>query len=182
MTTYLVTGASDGIGLYASRQIAELGGHVIMVGRSPEKTRVAAEQVRDAVPDARVESMLCDFASQASVRELAERVLAEQPRIDVLVNNAGTVYAERTVTGDGIEATFAVNHLGGFLLTELLKDRLVESAPARIVFTSSVGHHRGSMDLDDPGFEHGGYQIMRAYGRSKLANILYARFLARDLD
>jgi len=182
VTTYLITGASDGIGLHASRQIAEHGGHVVMVGRNPGKTAAALEQVQEAAPDARVESMLCDFASQASVRELAERVLAEQPRLDVLVNNAGTVYAERTVTDDGIEATFAVNHLGGFLLTELLKERLIESAPARIVFTSSVGHHRGSMDLDDPGFEHGGYQIMRAYGRSKLANILYARYLARELD
>jgi retinol dehydrogenase-14 len=182
LTTYLITGASDGLGLHASRQIAEQGGHVVMVGRNPVKTRTAVQQVQEAAPDARVELMLCDFASQASVRELAERVLLEQPRLDVLVNNAGTVFAERTVTDDGIEATLAVNHLGGFLLTELLKDRLVESAPARIVFTSSVGHHRGSIDLDDLGFEHGGYQIMRAYGRSKLANILYARYLARELE
>jgi NAD(P)-dependent dehydrogenase (short-subunit alcohol dehydrogenase family) len=99
----------------------------------------------------------------------------------VLVNNAGTVYAKRTLTADGIEATFAVNHLGGFLLTELLKERLVESAPARTVFTSSIGHYSGTLDLDDLGFERG-YQIMRAYSRSKLANILYARYLARELE
>jgi len=180
--TYLVTGATDGIGLHACRQIAEQGGHVVMVGRNPEKTLAAVAEVRAAAPAGRVESQLCDFASLASVRELATRALAAYPRIDVLVNNAGTVFADRTVTEDGFEATFAVNHLGGFLLTELLKERLVESAPSRIVFTSSVGHFRGSMDLDDPGFEHGGYGIMRAYSRSKLANVLYARHLARDLE
>ena len=99
----------------------------------------------------------------------------------MLVNNAGTVHARRTVTDDGIEATFQVNHLGGFLLTELLKTRLVCSAPARVVITSSVGHLRGTLDLDDVGFERGGYSVMNAYARSKLANVLYARSLAAEL-
>jgi NAD(P)-dependent dehydrogenase (short-subunit alcohol dehydrogenase family) len=97
------------------------------------------------------------------------------------VNNAGTVHDKRTVTEDGIEATFQVNHLSGFLLTELLLDRLVASAPARIVTTSSVAHFGATLDFDDLGFEHG-YQIMRAYGRSKLANVLYTRELARRLE
>ena len=115
------------------------------------------------------------------MRQLAKSVLATVDRLDVLVNNAGTVYDERTTTGDGFEATFQVNHLGGFVLTESLKDLLVASAPSRIVFTSSAGHYQGTMDLDDPGFEGGGYTIMRAYNRSKLANVLYARTLAREL-
>ena len=180
MKTVLITGASDGIGLQASRQIAEQGAHVVMVGRNPDKTAAAVAQVRAAVPGARIDSMLCDFASQAEVRSLSEQVQERLDRLDVLVNNAGTVHAKRTLTTDGIEATFAVNHLGGFLLTELLKDLLIRSAPARVVFTSSVAHYRGTMDFDDLGFERD-YQIMNAYSRSKLANVLYARHLADDL-
>jgi retinol dehydrogenase-14 len=179
--TYLVTGASDGIGLEASRQIAELGGHVVMVGRNPDKTAAALARVRAAAPGATVESMLCDFSSQAAVRELAALVLTNLERLDVLVNNAGTVNDKRVLTSDGIESTFAVNHLGGFLLTELLKDLMIRSAPSRIIFTSSVGHYRGTMDFDDLGYEHG-YQIMKAYSRSKLANVLYTRRLAEQLE
>ena len=180
--TVVVTGASDGIGLESARQLAGLGHRVVMVGRNPDKTRAAAASVSAEHPDAVVETALADFASQDSVRALAADLLARCERIDVLVNNAGTVFAERTVTDDGIEATFAVNHLGGFLLTELLLDRIVASAPARIVLTSSTGHYQGTLDLDDVGFERGGYRIMRAYGRSKLANVLYTRELARRLD
>jgi retinol dehydrogenase 14 len=128
-----------------------------------------------------VDALLCDFADQSAVRRLAQDLLRTCDTIDVLVNNAGTVYARRTLTVDGVEATFAVNHLAGFLLTELLLDRILESAPSRIVFTSSEGHYAGTLDLDDVGFEHG-YSIMRAYARSKLANVLTARLLARRLE
>jgi retinol dehydrogenase 14 len=124
---------------------------------------------------------LCDFTDQSAVRRLADDLLTTCDRIDVLVNNAGTVFSRRSLTVDEIEATFAVNHLAGFLLTELLLDRIRESAPARVVFTSSEGHYSGTLDLDDVGFEHG-YSIMRAYSRSKLANILTARLLARRLE
>lgn len=179
--TIVVTGASDGIGLESSRQLAALGHRVVMVGRNPAKTHAAAAFVAAEHPDAVVETALVDLASQASVRALASDLLARCDRIDVLVNNAGTVFDRRTLTDDGIEATFAVNHLGGFLLTELLLDRIVASAPARIVLTSSVGHHQGTMDFDDLGFESG-YGIMRAYGRSKLANVLHTRELARRLE
>jgi NAD(P)-dependent dehydrogenase (short-subunit alcohol dehydrogenase family) len=179
--TFLVTGASGGIGLQASRQIAEGGGHVVMVGHEPDKTAAAVTQVRAAAPGAAIDSMICDLGSQVEVRALSEQVLERLDRLDVLINNAGTVHAKRTLTTDGIEATFAVNHLGGFLLTELLKDLLIQSAPARVVFTSSVAHYRGTMDFDDLGFERG-YQIMDAYSRSKLANVLYARHLADELE
>jgi retinol dehydrogenase 14 len=179
--TIVVTGASDGIGLEASSQLAAEGHHLVMVGRNPRKLEAAVARVRQESPGVPVESFVCDFASLAAVRALAEQLLASYPQIDVLVNNAGTVFDKRTLTDDGLEATFQVNHLAGFLLTELLLDRLRESAPARIVTTSSIGHFNGTLDFEDLGFEHG-YQIMRAYGRSKLANVLYTRDLAARLD
>ncbi len=180
--THVITGASDGIGLECAQQIAaaEPGCRIVVVGRNPDRTASAVDRIRRAQPECRVDSLLCDFADQHAVRRLAEELLATCDRIDVLVNNAGTVFSRRTLTDDGVEATFAVNHLGGLLLTELLLDRLKESAPARVVFTSSDGHYRGTLDLDDLGFEHG-YSIMRAYSRSKLANVLTARHLARRL-
>jgi retinol dehydrogenase-14 len=181
MKTIVVTGASDGIGLEAASQLAAQGHHLVMVGRTPAKLDAAVARVRGESPEVPVESFVCDFASLADVHRLADDLLAAYPRIDVLVNNAGTVFDKRTLTVDGHEGTFAVNHLGGFLLTELLLDRLVASAPARIVTTASVGHYRGTMDFDDLGFEHG-YQIMRAYSRSKLANVLHTRHLAARLE
>jgi NAD(P)-dependent dehydrogenase (short-subunit alcohol dehydrogenase family) len=128
-----------------------------------------------------VDSLLCDLASQAQVRALAESFLAKYERLHVLINNAGTVYVKRTVTQDNVEATFAVNYLSAFLLTNLLLDRLIQSAPARVVNVSSTGHYGGTLDFNDLGFEHG-YQIMRAYSRSKLAEVLFTRELARRLQ
>jgi NAD(P)-dependent dehydrogenase (short-subunit alcohol dehydrogenase family) len=181
--TYVVTGGSDGIGLECASQLAaaEPACRVLLVGRDPGRTAAAVARIRAESPTVRVDSLLCDLGDQAGVRRLAAELLSACERIDVLVNNAGTVFAHRTLTTDGLEATFAVNHLGGFLLTHLLLDRLRESAPARVVFTSSDGHYSGTLDLDDLGFEHG-YSIMRAYSRSKLANVMTARTLARQLE
>lgn len=179
--TVVITGASDGIGLEAASQLATQGHRLVLVGRNPAKLDAAVSRIRGESPVAELASYVCDFAELEEVRRLGESLLASYPRIDVLVSNAGTVYAHRTLTADGIEATFAVNHLAGFLLTEKLLDRLRASAPARIVTTASVGHYRGSMDFDDLGFERG-YQIMRAYSRSKLANVLYTRELTRRLE
>ena len=151
----------------------------MLVGRNPEKLAAAAAEVR-AAGAAGVDSVVADFESLHSVRVAAKGIREVCPRIDVLVNNAGTVYASRTLTDDGYEATFQVNHLAGFLLTEELKDVIVASAPARIVITASTGHFPGTMDFDDLGFEKG-YTIMRAYSRSKLANVLHARSLAAEL-
>jgi retinol dehydrogenase 14 len=180
--TILITGATSGIGLEAGVALARSGARVVLAGRDPAKTAATVDQVRRRAGAAAVDSVLGDFASQASIRQMAQDVLARYDRLDVLVNNAGVVNASRTVTRDGIEATFAVNHLGPFLLTNLLLDLLKRSAPARIVNVSSVGHYRGTLDFDDLGYERGGYQIMSAYSRSKLANVLFTRSLARRLD
>ncbi len=179
----MITGGSDGIGLECASEIARTrpGSRIVLVGRNPERTAAAVARIRREQADCTVDSFLCDFADQAAVRRLAGDLLAACDRIDVLVNNAGTVFARRTLTDDGIESTFAINHLGGLLLTELLLDRVEESAPARIVFTSSEGHYSGTMDLDDLGFEKD-YTVLRAYCRSKLANVLMARLLARRLE
>jgi len=177
--TVLVTGATSGIGLEASVALARQGARVIMVGRNQAKTEAARADVASRSGSKEVSYLLADFASQASVRALADAVRSRVERLDVLVNNAGGVNKARTVTADGIETTFAVNHLGYFLLTNLLLDLVVKSAPARVVTVASVGHRRGTLDFEDLGFERGGYSIMRAYSRSKLANILFANELAR---
>ncbi|WP_084477650.1 SDR family NAD(P)-dependent oxidoreductase [Nocardia jejuensis] len=180
MKTMLITGATSGIGLAAARQLAADGHRLVLVGRDTGKLAAAADQVRAAGASA-VDTYLCDIGSQASVRQLAHRVRAEHERIDVLANNAGGFTMRRTETTDGIETTFAVNHLGGFLLTELLLDLLIRSTPARILFTSSVMHYGATLDTEDLGFRHG-YTPNAAYGRAKLANILYVRDLARRLQ
>ena len=178
--TVLVTGATSGIGLEASVALARQGARVVMVGRDRAKTELAAVAVTARAGVKPEAQLLCDFSSQASIRALAGQVLERFERVDVLVNNAGGVNKTRRLTVDGIEATFAVNHLGYFLLTSLLLDRLVKSAPARVVTVASVGHRRGTLDFDDVGFERG-YSIMKSYARSKLANVLFAAELARRL-
>lgn len=177
--TVLVTGATNGIGFEASIELARRGARVVMVGRDARRTETARAAVLDR-GGAQVEALLCDFSSQAAIRALAESFRARHDRLHVLVNNAGGVNKARRLTADGIEATFAVNHLGYFLLTNLLLDLLVQSAPARVVTVSSIGHRQGTLDFDDLGYEKG-YGIMRAYTRSKLANVLFANELARRL-
>lgn len=174
----LITGATAGIGLECATQLAS-GNHLVLTGRSRSKLDAAAARVSGSGA-VRVDTLLCDFASLNSVRALAAKVLDSYDHIDVLINNAGTVYAIRTETQDGYEATFAVNHLAPYLLTELLKPLMIASAPARIVITASTAHYRGTLDFDDLGYRHG-YSTIKAYSRSKLANVLYTRDLAREL-
>jgi NAD(P)-dependent dehydrogenase (short-subunit alcohol dehydrogenase family) len=181
--TYVVTGGSDGIGLECASQVAaaEPGCRIVLVGRDAKRTAAAAARIRAESPRCSTDALLCDFADQSAVRRLADDLLLRCERVDVLVNNAGTVFSRRTLTIDGVEATLAVNHLAGFLLTRLLLDRVRDSAPARIVFTASAAHRSATLDLEDLGFERG-YSIMRAYARSKLCNVLTARALARRLE
>jgi NAD(P)-dependent dehydrogenase (short-subunit alcohol dehydrogenase family) len=179
--TILVTGASSGIGLQASLDLARRGARVVMVGRDPRRTAQAVAEVKTAAGSSQVSGLICDLGSQSAIRLLANTFRSGNDRLDVLVNNAGGVNKTRTTTVDGIEATFAVNHLGPFLLTNLLLDLIIKSAPARVVTVASVGHLQGTLDFNDLGFAHG-YSIMRAYSRSKLANVLFASELARRLE
>ena len=177
--TILVTGATRGIGLAASLALARHGATLILVGRDRERLAAALAAVRRQ-SSAEPSGYLADLSIQASVRALAGSVLRDHPTIHVLINNAGGVNKHRLLTADGLERTFATNHLGPFLLTTLLLDRVIASAPARIVTVASVGHRDGTLDFDDLGFERG-YWIMKAYRRSKLANVLFASELARRL-
>lgn len=177
--TVLITGSTHGIGLESAAVLAGMGARVIVLGRDAGRVADAREVVA-ARSGAAVESYLCDLSSLRAVNRLADEVLRDVPRLDVLINNAGSVYARRTLTEDGIEATFAVNHLAHFVLTQRLLPRLIDSAPARIITVASGRHHKGTMDFEDIGFARG-YQILRAYGRSKLANVLFASEQARRL-
>lgn len=183
MSTILITGTTSGIGLEAAVALARQGNQLVLLGRNQRKMTAAVDEVRRraglaAAPD----SWLCDFGSQAQIHRLAADVLAKYDRLDVLVNNAGLATRRREVTEDGFERTFAVNHLGPFLLTNLLLDLLVKSAPARIVNVASVEHYDATMDLTDLGFERGGWSMVKAYRRSKLGNVLFTRALAKRLD
>lgn len=178
----LLTGGTSGIGLEAAVSLAKAGAELAVVGRNPSKTAEAVADIGRRAGRPLLPPFLCDMADLDAVRRLADEVLERMPRLHVLVNNAGTVYDTRRTTAAGHELTFTVNHLAPVLLTERLLPRLRESAPARIVNVSSVGHYRGSMPLDDLHFEREPYAIMKAYTRSKLANVMHARHLARRLE
>ena len=172
----VVTGASDGVGASAARTLAGRGDQVILIGRSPAKTSAVAAELG-------AESHVADFAQLQQVRDLAAELRGRHQRIDVLLNNAGLIAGrQRTVTADGHELTFQVNHLAPFLLTLLLKDRLV-TAQGRVITTSSqAGAARDArVNLDDLDLAHG-YTGLRAYKASKLANVLFTRELARRWD
>jgi len=177
----LITGATGGIGLAAAQALAALGANVAIVGRNETRTRVAAAAIGAAAKAAAVTTFVADLSSQAAVRKLAAEVLARCPRLDVLVNNAGAMYGTRQLSKDGIELTWAVNHLAPFLLTTLLLDRLKASAPVRIVTTASRAHQGALIPFDDVNAERG-YRSFGRYGETKLANILFTAELARRLE
>ena len=179
--TVLVTGGTSGIGKATAAGLAALGARVAITGRDPVRTRDAAADIAAAVGNPAVDPFAADMSSQAAVRRLAKEILNAYPRLDVLVNNAGGFWTTRRVTADGLEQTFAVNHLGVFLLTNLLLDRLKASAPARIVTVASAAHGGARINFDDPQGEQG-YSAQRAYARSKLANVMFTYELARRLD
>ena len=168
--TFVITGASDGIGAAAARKAAALGHRVIVVGRNPEKTAAVAAEIGEAY-------YAVDFSDLGAVVALAEELTETLDHIDVLANNAGGVFTPRQVSRDGIEKTLQVNHLAGFLLTHKLLPILTASK-ARVIQTSSMAAARGTIHFDDLQLEHG-YGEMRAYAQSKLANVLFTQELQR---
>jgi retinol dehydrogenase-14 len=189
--TVLVTGGTGGIGRATAVALARLGARVGITGRDAARTSAAAADIaaaagqpangQPATGRPAVDAFPADMSSQAEVRRLADAVLTAYPRLDVLVNNVGGFWSTRVVTADGLEHTFAVNHLAPFLLTDLLLDRLKASAPARIVTVSSGAHSMGRLNFDDLMGERK-YSGQQAYNQSKLANVMFTYELARRLD
>jgi retinol dehydrogenase-14 len=177
--TVLITGATSGIGRATAVGLAMLGAHLAITGRDLGRTEDAARELR-AVGSGPVEIFVADLSSQSEVRRLAAEARQRLSRIDVLINNAGGCWNTRHLTPDGLEHTFALNHLAPFLLTNLLVDRLKQSAPARVVTVSSNAHAMGRIAFDDLQGERS-YSGSRAYDQSKLANVLFTYELARKL-
>ena len=179
--TVLITGGSGGIGKATAVGLAALGARVAITGRDRGRAEAAAVEIRAATGNPEVDAYGADLSSQAEVRRLAAEVLDAYPRLDVLVNNVGGSWATRHVTVDGLEHTFAVNHLAAFLLTNLLLGRLKASAPARIVSVSSGAQSLGRIDFEDLQGERG-YSEQKAYPQSKLATVMFTYELARRLE
>ncbi|MHA2347269.1 MAG: SDR family oxidoreductase [Candidatus Hodarchaeales archaeon] len=170
--TCMITGANSGIGKATALELARMGSQIIMVCRNQKKGSMVQEEIIKKTNNSKVELMVCDLSSPASIKKLTYDFLANFDNLHVLINNAGIMTGKRTETIDGFETGFAVNHLAPFLLTNLLLDTLIATAPSRIITVSSGIHHRASINLDDLQSMKK-YSSMRVYGQSKLANILF---------
>ena len=178
--TVLVTGGTGGIGKATALTLVAMGARVAITGRDQARAEVAAREIQAAHHGGEVVAFGADLSSQSEVRRLADEVQRVLPRLDVLVNNVGGYWNSRHVTVDGLEYTFALNHLAPFLLTNLLVDLLSRSAPARVVTVASNAQAQGHIDFDDLQSERS-YSGARAYNQSKLANVLFSYELARRL-
>lgn len=179
--TVLITGATDGIGKQAAKEIAAMRARVVLVGRSEERCEQAAAEVIAFSHNTEVDYLVADLSSMGEVKALADAFRAKYDRLDVLVNNAGAGFVSRNWTVDGFEKTFALNHLAYFLLTDLLLDMLRESAPSRVVNTSSGSSFKGRIHFDDIHLERF-YFVHTAYAQSKLANVMFTYMLAKRLE
>jgi NAD(P)-dependent dehydrogenase (short-subunit alcohol dehydrogenase family) len=180
--TVLITGGTHGIGRAAATALAAAGARVILVGRDEAKARQVRDAIAEETGNAAVSWRVADLSAMGEVARVADAVLAELDRLDVLINNAGAVFSARQLTVDGYERTLALNHLAYFLLTTRLLGLLTASAPSRIVNVSSDAHQVGRLDFDDLQSEHGmGRGGFSAYGRTKLMNVLFTYELARRL-
>ncbi len=177
----VVTGSSAGLGAETVRALAKAGAEVVMAARNQAKNDAVAEQIRAEVPGARLSTVAIDLGDLASVRKAAETILAAHPKIDALINNAGFVGGPRIITPEGAELHLAANHIGPFLLTNLLIPALKAAAPSRVIVLSSNGHRMGGFDFDDLDFTKRDYNHWTAYSQSKLANVYHAVGLATRL-
>jgi len=176
----LITGDTNGIGKSTAHELARMGATVVIVGRNAQKTSQVVEEIRAASGNNTVDSLLADLSSQQEVRRLANEFKSKYSHLHVLLNNAGAVFMQRQLSVDGIEMTFALNHLAYFLLTNLLLDKIQASAPARIINVSPGAHTYGKVEFDNLQDERD--YSSRAYGNSKLATILFTKELARRLE
>jgi NAD(P)-dependent dehydrogenase (short-subunit alcohol dehydrogenase family) len=177
----LVTGATNGIGKATALSLAQMGATVVIVGRIREKCAAVVNEIKHISGNDAVEAIIADLSVMAEVQQAADQFKAKYQKLHVLVNNAGAAFGKRQVTSEGFEKTFALNHLSYFLLTSLLLDTLKASAPARIINVSSDAHKTAHLDFDDLQSEKGNF-VFNAYGRSKLAVVVYSYELARRLS
>ncbi|XP_057682008.1 retinol dehydrogenase 13-like [Corythoichthys intestinalis] len=180
--TVIITGANTGIGKETARELALRGGRIIMGCRDMEKCEAAAKEIRGNTLNPHVYACRLDLASMKSIREFAERIKEKEQRVDVLINNAGVMRCPAWKTEDGFDMQFGVNHLGHFLLTNLLLEKLKECAPSRVINLASLAHIVGEMDFEDLNWERKKFNTKQAYCQSKLANVLFTRELAKRLQ
>ncbi|HEY7250898.1 MAG TPA: SDR family oxidoreductase [Methylomirabilota bacterium] len=177
----VITGATSGIGRVTAERLAEMGARIVAVARDRVRGEATLARLRERGPGVDHRAHYADLASMAEAKRVAAEIAAAEPRVDVLINNAGALFNTRRVTSEGLEVTFALNHMSYFLMTRGLHERLLAAAPARVVNTASGAHRRvDGLDFDDLQFARG-YRGLVAYARSKLCNILYTRELARRL-
>ncbi|MGZ5961366.1 MAG: SDR family oxidoreductase [Rhizomicrobium sp.] len=179
--TVVVTGGTSGIGEVAAFRLAGQGARIVLIARDPKRGDVTLSMLKQANPTADHKVHYGDLSSIADMKRVATEVANTEPRIDVLVNNAGAVFLSRQTSVDGLEMTFATNHMNYFVVTNILLDRLKATPGARIVSTASEAHKSGKLDFDDLQSAKS-YSTFRVYGTSKLCNILFTRELARRLD
>ena len=167
----VVTGATSGVGYHTAKRLAQGGADIVMVCRNQQKALAVQEELQQQYP-VNIDVVQADFSNFSDVRKAAETINNDYPKLDVLINNAGVHHTHRTLNEDGVEMVFAVNHLASFLFTRLLLDKLIQSAPARIIQINSQGHRFGGLNLDDLNWEHRRYHGLRSYGASKVAQML----------
>ena len=178
--TVVVTGGTSGIGEVAAERLAQMGARIVLVARDKSRATATLRRLRERGPKLAHSVHCADLTRLAEIKRVAAQIASQEPRIDVLINNAGALFGRRQVTADGLEYTFALNHMAYFIMTEGLRERLTLSAPARIVNTASASHYEAMLDFDDLQSENS-FSATKAYGRSKLCNVLFTRELARRL-
>jgi NAD(P)-dependent dehydrogenase (short-subunit alcohol dehydrogenase family) len=179
--TVVITGGTSGIGQVAAERLAAMGARVVLVARSQSRGEAAIARLREIAPGAKHSVHYGDLSRLKELTRVGQEIAAAEPRIDVLINNAGAAFGQRQTTEDGLELTFATNHLSYFVLTQLLRDQLVAAGAARVINTSSHAHYRATIDFADLQMQNK-YSSIRAYSASKLYNILFTRALVRRLE